>query len=541
MLKKLIFALITSFYILCPVGERPVFDLAKEIQGLRFHDKLKRLQIMATAISKQLSVKGLFDRYLEVKTEYDYLSSVEVTGNLAGICLYPLERKFKANILSIGKDSQAISYLLSVYKFYHKNKTKEYSLMCDKEEAESDLRFVDKLIQKNADSEIFYKASLVTKKIILAPYRDWLKSLVYVALVDIGALGINPDSPVIAYCFDLKEIEANYVRKIREEIIAGTHNDNMETEADFVYRADIERLNLKYSFGLDSAWSEMYDQIYAEIMALTKNKRDLIEYRNVYGKDTPLPKKLITVELPEEEPSKTPSPTKFRSPKKKKKHAKKPSGLRTSPSLSEEGPSSRDSRELELEEFREDVVEQEDVEETSSKSVSPVFILPYTERVTRWFTNPQEALKDPKYARIASVCIKNRVVIAHAFTTKVDNYLEKLSKEVEYSSGSINKIIPAKFEYEDGTSDIGVISYAFNKKTGNCYHRCFSKKSQNSFVEELLDKGRFAVEFPPLIEQEQISDTTIEQDGSFVERETSEYMIINDVKNNIKITLFKSI
>lgn len=539
MLKKLIFALITSFYMLCPVGERPVFDLAKEIQGLRLHDKLKRLQIMATAISKQLSVKGLFDRYLEVKTEYDYLSSVEVTGNLAGICLYPLEKKFKANILSIGKDSQAISYLLSVYKFYHKNKTKEYSLMCDKEEAESDLRFVDKLIQKNADSEIFYKASLVTKKIILAPYRDWLKSLVYVALVDIGALGINPDSPVIAYCFDLKEIEANYVRKIREEIIAGTHNDNMETEADFVYRADIEHLKSKYSFGLDSAWSEMYDQIYAEIMALTKNKRDLLEYRNVYGKDTPLPKKLITVELPEEEPSKTPSPTKFRSPKKKKKHVKKASGLRASPSLSDEGPSSRDSRELELEGLCEDA-EQEETEVASNQSVSPIFILPYTERVTRWFTNPQVALKDPKYAKINSGYIKDRIIIAHAFTTKVDNYLERLSKTINYTSGSVTKIIPAKFEYADGTSDIGVISYAFDKKTGNCYHRSFSIKSQDNFVEELVDKGCFAVEFPPLIEQEQISDTAIEPDGSYVERETSEYMIINDARNNIKITLFKS-
>ena len=129
----------------------------------------------------------------------------------------------------------------------------------------------------------------------------------------------------------------------------------------------------------------------------------------------------------------------------------------------------------------------------------------YPTHVTRWFENPNDSLKDPKYTSIIKKMGRNTCLSFHTFPKIVDNFVG-----TEYSLQ--NEVFNARTEQTDhlygipgeleinGKKYRGFFQYIIDSKSGICYHRCFNHRSKN-FMKDLVEERIWHPNDFPTLEQ----------------------------------------
>ena len=145
--------------------------------------------------------------------------------------------------------------------------------------------------------------------------------------------------------------------------------------------------------------------------------------------------------------------------------------------------------------------------------------------------------------------IRNRIIADHTVPHIVDRFIGALAikcKRVgKYArEGDYSYNIPAEItDNSDGTTTMGVISYGVDKY-GKCLHRCFSLKPLKNLIEEfnkrimdcdLSEELNFCEDGPNNLFSSNYLQ--VENDAKVVE--TDMFVIIEDIRNNRTIRLFK--
>ncbi len=148
---------------------------------------------------------------------------------------------------------------------------------------------------------------------------------------------------------------------------------------------------------------------------------------------------------------------------------------------------------------------------------APFIPLKYTDWVSMWFINPQEALqlqgyKDPKSTKYVGEAKYQYIIDIHDFARLVDDYISQLALVSKTTNKKNPKredfliTIPGRMQYADGTQETGIYSYLIDSENGQCYHRMFEPQSGTKIISDLFEKGYFnpdmtgyyEVFFPPL-------------------------------------------
>jgi hypothetical protein len=165
----------------------------------------------------------------------------------------------------------------------------------------------------------------------------------------------------------------------------------------------------------------------------------------------------------------------------------------------------------------------------------PLFVYKYHTRVTKWWSQDPAVdpfTSDPRYQGYAQETQK-RVRLEHAFALAVDTYAK--SEGLGDTGQQITLI--GELEMPDGKLRRGLFVYVFDEQ-GVCYHRQFTEKTGSELYIQLLEKGCYQLDFPPLspIESKNPLTTALYHDGSYVESETEELITI---KNQVDTTTIR--
>ncbi len=160
----------------------------------------------------------------------------------------------------------------------------------------------------------------------------------------------------------------------------------------------------------------------------------------------------------------------------------------------------------------------------------------YHPRVIRWWSRDPSIdpfLNDPKYMSCQPETQK-RIRSEHAFALAVDKYVESEG----IGNREEQKTLIGEMIMHDGQKRRGIFGYAFDKNK-TCYHRHFTEKVTTELYGQLLDQGFYQLDFPPLTAKEtkQTADKHVAHDGSYVELETEEIVIIKNTSDNTTIRL----
>ncbi len=177
------------------------------------------------------------------------------------------------------------------------------------------------------------------------------------------------------------------------------------------------------------------------------------------------------------------------------------------------------------------------------KKVDPVVSVPsspvtntyvYHPRVMRWWSQNPEVdpfVQDPIYQHCLPETQK-RIRSEHAFALAVDRYAMRQKK-------TNGQIVVVGELVGHGAVKRGVFGYAFDEK-GVCYHRHFTEKCLTEVCLALFQKGSYQLDFPPLLQDEKKPASLAEivsDDGSVVESETDEIVVIKNPSDNTLIRL----
>lgn len=160
---------------------------------------------------------------------------------------------------------------------------------------------------------------------------------------------------------------------------------------------------------------------------------------------------------------------------------------------------------------------QEVIPITSQDSIK----LLYPKHVTRWFENPSDSLKDPKYISIIKKMGRNTCLYFHTFPKIIDNFVGtkySLQNQVYNHRTEQSDLlygIPGEFEFKEQKYR-GFFQYIIDSKSGVCYHRCFNHRSKN-FIEDIVEKKIWHPnDFPTL---DQSKDYSTQKMESFIAEE----------------------
>ena len=174
----------------------------------------------------------------------------------------------------------------------------------------------------------------------------------------------------------------------------------------------------------------------------------------------------------------------------------------------------------------------------------------YHPRVQEWFDNPETALTRSEYADLKSEEAKKNAVARHAFSTIVDEYMVRFGIITDHQNPRTglmekNYCIPTEIRWDNGKTDRGLATYALTKE-GRIYHRCFTHKTPEKMVGELVRKGFFElVDFPPLergtdTEKKENEPKPVNHVGSYIIEPTRPYKVqIRDDRIGAVITILK--
>lgn len=134
------------------------------------------------------------------------------------------------------------------------------------------------------------------------------------------------------------------------------------------------------------------------------------------------------------------------------------------------------------------------------QSVEKLF---YPIHVTRWFTNPEKSLQDPKYTGVIQEWGKEACLHFHSFPTVIDELVgTEYSLQDKYDNTRTGQSdllygIPGEIEIK-GKRYRGFFQYVIDTKSGVCYHRCFNFRNKN-FIQDLVEeKVWYPNDFPTL-------------------------------------------
>lgn len=182
----------------------------------------------------------------------------------------------------------------------------------------------------------------------------------------------------------------------------------------------------------------------------------------------------------------------------------------------------------------------------------------YPKHVTRWFDNPINSLKDPKYRSLIQDMGKEECLYFHSFPKIIDEFVGtsySLQNEVYNARTGQNDIlygIPGEFEIK-GKKYRGFFQYIIDSKSGTCYHRCFNFRNKN-FIEDLIEeKVWYPNHFPTLdqsknyvgqkIESFLFDGITLQYDSIlkkiYVKNEKMKIVLFNNFDNELFSEMFK--
>lgn len=168
---------------------------------------------------------------------------------------------------------------------------------------------------------------------------------------------------------------------------------------------------------------------------------------------------------------------------------------------------------------------------TIQEKIATIF---YHDHVSRWFSRANEAVNDPKYAGFNVTHAQKKEQIAyHAFPLLIDSLLEtnySLKKtEIDPKDGSIRKYgIPGTILL-DKKKHHGIFEYTINA-SNTCFHRCFSRKTDNFEKTRPLTVSK-DFQKQPKIEHFYFGRTLVELNTQ--KREIT----IRDYKTNVEFTI----
>ena len=173
---------------------------------------------------------------------------------------------------------------------------------------------------------------------------------------------------------------------------------------------------------------------------------------------------------------------------------------------------------------------------SETPTAPPKLFFTYHPRVTRWFTCNLEETCDlktfPEYENCPNFYTK---IIQHGFSPTVDLFWEEHAIRSKWTNGDDLYSLPAQIG-----SIKGVFTICVNPKTKICYHRYFTEKSENDFLQETVQERFMIADFPPLSRSTPTKDLPIfnglmNQDPITI---SSCKIIIYDRRLGLPITLF---
>lgn len=170
----------------------------------------------------------------------------------------------------------------------------------------------------------------------------------------------------------------------------------------------------------------------------------------------------------------------------------------------------------------------------------------YHPRVTRWFgIMPGDEIPFPEYSKYKN---DDTLRLKHAFPKIIDSLIgpnsycfyrkEKVNGKVRHQYQLI-----AQFQYPDGTTRRGVISYSLVESKQLCIHRYFTELDDsqflNSSIEKILESIDLNIDDDQQLDNSENAVIDFNEKGVTIDRDPEHgYVIVNDPHNKLKVTIF---
>ena len=140
------------------------------------------------------------------------------------------------------------------------------------------------------------------------------------------------------------------------------------------------------------------------------------------------------------------------------------------------------------------------------RTVGEPFPYLFDERVERWRRHPfgqplpADAFPEPEYQEM-SLSAQQRMHVFHHPTDVIDRFLylaiEGTWPNQKKGKDNLRFVIPAEFTFQ-GQKDRGFVSWAIDRETGICYHRCLTKRMHQDILSDTIFQTFQENDFPEL-------------------------------------------